>query len=238
MRFPGIQYDSPVAFTRKQRFLLRVLPPLAAAVLKLLRATFRLKVAGRDEFRQLAARGPVLLALWHESMLFGVFTFPYTNFHGLTSYSFDGEMASRVLTFFGLDAVRGSSSRGGGDALVNLEKALPLAGVVGITLDGPKGPRRQAKPGIAILSGRTGVPVVPFAFAVDRCIRMRSWDRFPLPLPFARVLGALGEPISPPPDDSPEAVEEMRVKVETALNALQTALEDQLGCDIMMDQTR
>lgn len=236
MKFPGVQYDSPVTFSRKQRFLLRVVPPLAALLMRLLGRSLRLNVAGLDEFKQLIARGPVILALWHESMLFGVFTFWYTNFHGLTSYSFDGEMAARVLRHVGLDAVRGSSSRGGSDALENLEKALPLAGVVGFTLDGPKGPRRKAKPGIGILAGRTQAPVVPFAFAVDHCKRLHSWDRFPVPFPFARVLGALGEPIPPPPDDSPEAVETMRVKVETALNALQSSLEEELGCDIMMER--
>lgn len=236
MRFPGVQYDSPVNFTWKQRLLLRVIPPLAALVMKLLGRTLRLEVAGLDEFQQLAQRGPVILALWHETMLFGVFTFWHTNFHGLTSYSFDGEMAARILRRVGLDAVRGSSSRGGSDALDNLEKALPLAGVVGFTLDGPKGPRRKAKPGIGILAGRTQAPVVPFAFAVDRCKRLRSWDRFPVPFPFAHVLGALGEPIPPPPNDSEDAVETMRVKVETALNALQSSLEEELGCDIMMER--
>lgn len=236
MRFPGVQYDSPVVFSCKQRFLLRVIPPLAALIMKLLGRTLRLEVAGLEEFKQLAQRGPVILALWHETMLFGVFTFWYTNFHGLTSYSFDGEMAARILRHVGLDAVRGSSSCGGSDALENLEKALPLAGVVGFTLDGPKGPRRKAKPGIGILAGRTQAPVVPFAFAVDRCKRLRSWDRFPVPLPFAHVLGALGEPIPPPPDDSADAVEAMRLKVEVALNALQSSLEEQLGCDIMMER--
>src|SRR5690606_15894263 len=99
-----------------------------------------------------------------------------------------GELAARIVTHFDLRAVRGSSSRGGADALNQLQQAMALGAGVGFTLDGPRGPRRKAKLGAAIIAARTGAIIVPNAFAVSRAWRLRSWDRLPIPKPFSRVL--------------------------------------------------
>ena len=230
MRLPGLIYDSPYTFSFKQRLMLRLLPAPIALTMRLLYASNRIETRGMDHFEKALARhGHVILALWHETMALGGCQFAGRNFHTLTSYSFDGEMAARIIRCYEEEAVRGSSSRGGHAALQQLEKALKLVPCVGFTLDGPRGPRRLAKPGIAILAGRTATPVLPLAFALRKSWRLRSWDRFPIPKPFGKIICAIGEPIPPPPDDSPEAVEKARLEIETRLNKLHQSIELEIG---------
>jgi lysophospholipid acyltransferase (LPLAT)-like uncharacterized protein len=138
-------------------------------------------------------------------------------------------MAARSIEPLGLHAVRGSSSRGGSEALQQLEKALSLVPIVGFTVDGPKGPRREAKPGIAILAARTQTPIVPMTLVATRTWRLNSWDRFTVPLPFGRIVSACGPPIEPPSDDSGAAVEATRIQVDESLASLHLDLENRVG---------
>jgi len=230
VRVPGIQYDSPLQFTFKQRMILAVVPPLVARTYKALGSTCRREYRRTDIFEDmLAARGTALLALWHESTGILACYFQGRNFHSTASYSFDGELAARAVHCFGAETVRGSSSRGGSLALDQMEEVLGKVPAVGLTLDGPRGPRRVAKAGIAILAARTQTPIVPVAAALDRAWRLRSWDRFMIPKPFARVIYAFAEPIAPPPVDTPEAVEIVRLQVEQSLNALHDEIEHKFG---------
>ena len=144
----------------------------------------------------------------------------------MTSYSFDGELAARFAHRLGIEALRGSTSSGGAAALIQLLKAAKKTKLLGFTLDGPRGPRREAKPGIALLSAMTHAPVLPQATAIDRAWRMRSWDRLAIPKPFARIVIAYGEPIFPPPGKATEeAREALRAEIERALNALHRKIE-------------
>lgn len=230
MRVPGIQYDSPLQFTWKQRLVLATVPPMIAYTYRGLGATCRRRYVRTEIFEDmLAERGTALLALWHETTGILACYFRGRNFHSTASYSFDGELAARAVHCFGAETVRGSSSRGGSLALDQMEKVLGKVPAVGLTLDGPRGPRRVAKPGIAILAARTQTPIVPVAAALDRAWRLRSWDRFMVPKPFARVVYAFAEPIAPPADDTPEAVEPVRAAVEASLNALHAEIEQDCG---------
>ena len=231
MKLPGLVYTSPTVFTRKQRLILRFAPPLVALCLRALVRTCRMEVRGMAQWNTVQRDyGRAILAFWHESMGLAACYCRNTGYHTLTSYSFDGEFAARVVRWFGLRAVRGSSSRGGSHALIQLEKALEHV-TVGFTLDGPRGPRREAKPGIAILSARTGVPILPFALVANRSWRLHSWDRFPVPKPFSRIVCAFGAPLPPPADSSREAVEKRRDLVERELRQLHTAIEVELNVD-------
>lgn len=226
---PGLQYRSPHHFSFKQLLLLRVGPPIVALCVKTLMAMCRKELRHVDRIEQTCAtHGHAILAIWHESMAMGVCVFRNRGYHTLTSYSFDGEMAARVVRHFGVLAVRGSSSQGGSEAVKNLQEALKHVPCVGFTLDGPRGPRRVAKPGIGVLSARSGMPVIPLALAAAPVWRLNSWDKMPVPKPGARILVECGEPILPPPDDSPEEVERMRALVEERLNSLIEELERRL----------
>ncbi|MFP4499791.1 MAG: lysophospholipid acyltransferase family protein [Candidatus Hydrogenedentota bacterium] len=230
MKLPGIAYDSPYTFTHKQRLALRLQPPLVAAALKGLILTCRFEQRETHRLREFQERG-VLCAVWHETMAMAACQFRGTNYHTLTSFSYDGELAARIVRCMGLNAVRGSSSRGGGAGLRNLQQAFEQVKVAGFTLDGPRGPRRVAKPGLSILSGRTQAPILPLAYAINRAWRLHSWDRFPIPKPFSHIVGVVGAPISPPPDDGFEVVENHRVLVQNALNTLHKELEDEINPD-------
>jgi lysophospholipid acyltransferase (LPLAT)-like uncharacterized protein len=231
LNLPGLEYDSPQTFTLQQRVTLRVLPFLAGLLIKALLRTCRYTVRDKHLFTTACAGGPVLISIFHENILYAVYHFRGTNFHGMTSYSFDGEMAVRVLRQFGLDAVRGSSSRGGSAALKNMMAAMQHVGAVGFTIDGPRGPRRVAKAGMSVLSARTGRPVVPMAFAIKRAKRLRSWDHFPIAYPFTRVYMRCGTPLPPPSSTGVEAVEMHRQQLEAAMNALHRELEAEVNPD-------
>lgn len=177
----------------------------------------------------MARTGHAVLCFWHETLPLAIYTYRNTGFHTLTSYSYDGEIAARLIEPFGLHALRGSSSRGGAEALRELEKAIQLVPIVGITNDGPKGPRRESKPGPAILAARTQNPIIPNAFAITRCKRMKSWDRLIFPAPFSRIVCAYGPAIDPPSDTSEEAIESTRLELELAMNRLQESLESELN---------
>ena len=228
-RIPGLLYTSPYVFSIRQRLNLCLLPLGAALGLKALIGACRIDVRGIDHWNQvLEAHGRVIVAIWHESMGLAAAHYRNTGFHTLTSYSFDGEFAARVVKRFGLLALRGSSSRGGSDALDNMAEALHHVQAVGFTLDGPRGPRRVAKPGIAILAARTATPIIPHAFAVHPAWRLHSWDRFPIPKPFARIISAYGPAIPPPESNSPDAAEVTRRCVEETLNRLHDEIESEL----------
>jgi len=232
VKLPGLQYDSPVRFTRKQRVKLALLPPLIAHSWITLIRLNRFELRGREHLDEaLSAHGHGIIAFWHESIALDAYACRGMNYHATASYSFDGELAARMASRFGVETVRGSSSRGGMKALAELEKALTLVPCVGITLDGPRGPRRTSKPGIAMLAARTGIPILPLVAALTRRKRLRSWDRVPIPLPFGQIVAQWGPPIAPPADQTRESIEATRLEVEQKMNALQEALEQELGDD-------
>ncbi len=228
-------YVSPRKFSARQNAALCVIPPVAAAFWKVLARTWRFEVCNEAVWQSaLMANGRVIVAFWHESLALAALHYRNTGYHTLTSYSFDGELGARIVKRFGLAAVRGSSSQGGSDALRGLELALGKVAAVGFTADGPRGPRRKAKPGVAVLAARTGVPIIPHAFTAEPTWRLRSWDRFPIPKPGARVVSAYRDMIPAPADASPENIERVRLSVEEALNNLHNDIDAELKHDKQM----
>lgn len=230
MNLPGLVYTSPNKFSWKERLLLHLLPPIVATLLKLLLRSCRWEIRNPLEQHEAFSRhgGKVIIALWHEATGMAVFQYRNTGWHTLASYSYDGELGARIVRRFGLMSARGSSSRGGSQALQQLELAAQHI-TVGFTVDGPRGPRREAKNGVAILAARTGLPIIPLALAASPCWRLRTWDASMIPKPFARIISIAGTPIPPPENESPDAVEATRAQTEQALNALHAAIETELG---------
>ncbi|MBI1320131.1 MAG: DUF374 domain-containing protein [Candidatus Hydrogenedens sp.] len=230
MKLPGLVYDSPNRFTFKQRVQLALIPPAISYLYGGLASSCRWEVRNQHRMEQVIGHyGSVTLGVWHETTGMLLSLHKGRNFHSTASYSFDGELAARVCHYFGAETVRGSSSKGGSLALDQMEKAVPLVPCVGLTMDGPRGPRRVAKPGVAILAARTQRPIVPNACVVQPAWRTRSWDQFMIPKPFARVICDFGEPIPPPPSEDRDDIEFTRLQVEQSLNAITEALEVELG---------
>ena len=139
----------------------------------------------------------------------------------ITSENFDGEWIARIMRRFGYLQARGSTSRGGRRALLQLTRDMARGRPAAFTVDGPRGPAVRAQPGAVWLAKATGNPVVPFH--VESVLRwtLGSWDRGQVPKPWSRVVMAIGAPIEVPGDADAEAVEQKRIELEQRLVALQ-----------------
>ena len=135
----------------------------------------------------------------------------------MTSRSFDGEYIARFLTRFGFGAIRGSSSRGGVRGLVEMIRLMREGVPMAFTVDGPRGPRYEAKSGPVMLAKKTGNPILPFVIECSSYWQIKSWDRLQIPRPFARAKVIYAEPIFVPEDGDDEGV---RLKLQTALDDL------------------
>lgn len=181
-------------------------PLLTATLVRVLGATLRVGITGADALRpHWAARRPLIYAVWHG----GILMVPWLNArlrrtHGarpvtvLVSRSRDGELVARFIRRFGLDAVRGSSSRGGVAAARALVSRIEHGEDVAVIPDGPRGPRCRLRPGVVALAALTGAPIVPLGVAARPARRLGSWDEFMIPLPFARCALVLGAPVAIP----------------------------------------
>lgn len=189
--------------------------------LEALLGTVSFTLVGADRYRALRDAGEQpILVLWHGRLL------PLTYYHrnqditALVSRSRDGEYIARLLHRWGYRTVRGSSSRGGGQALRQLVREGRSGRTLAFTPDGPRGPRQRMKPGALVAARLTGMPVVPLAAGTDRAWWIESWDRFLVPKPFAQVRVAYGEPERLPPDADAAAVEAASRRVGASLDAL------------------
>jgi lysophospholipid acyltransferase (LPLAT)-like uncharacterized protein len=177
--------------------------------------TTRWTLDGEEHFRPFGEGAPAVFAFWHEflPLMPGLSliarTLPFYRpvpIHTLVSQHRDGRFIGAVVQRFGILPILGSSSRGGAAGLRSLLGVLRQGDMIGITPDGPRGPRRQAAFGVAQLAAVSGVPVVPLAARTSRRIQLSTWDRMPVPLPFGRGVMVCGPAISVPRYDWKDAV--------------------------------
>lgn len=172
----------------KQRLKVVLASSVGVYLLRLLGATWRVSRRGDDELRRLrASKRPVVILLWHGELLPILWAHRDEGVSVLISTHADGEIIARICQALGCRTVRGSSSRGGARALLELVRELDDGHEVAVTPDGPRGPRREFAPGAVVAAMRAGAPVIAFGATVDRAWRLRSWDRFVIPKPFARI---------------------------------------------------
>ena len=138
----------------------------------------------------------------------------------ITSENFDGEWIARIIRRFGFTTARGSSSRGGAKALVQLRREMRDGKPVAFTIDGPRGPREVAQPGAVWLAGATGNPILPFHIESSAHWTTGSWDRHQIPRPGSHVAVAMGPPIEVPASADALTIEAGRVALEEALARL------------------
>jgi len=190
-------------------------------VVALLGRTLRWRVDGLDHLDAVlrSGRQPVM-AFWHGRILPATCYFRRRGIVVMTSENFDGEWIARIIEKFGYRAARGSTSRGGPRALVEMKRAMEQGQPAGFTLDGPRGPAERAQPGAVWLAKATGNPIVPFHIEAARHWTLRSWDRTQIPRPFSPVAVAIGPPLSVAADEDDAGVEIACRDVERALAAL------------------
>jgi lysophospholipid acyltransferase (LPLAT)-like uncharacterized protein len=178
---------------------------------------------------RLAAEGNLYL-FWHEMMLFPLITHCGPDFSVLVSRHRDGELITQIMRMFQGKTVRGSTSRGAAASLLEMIRNRPTKHL-GITPDGPRGPRRIVQSGSVYLASRAAMPLVPVGFAFDGCWRAGSWDKMALPKPFKRAVAVAGEPMIVPGDLDRNGIAEYRELVQAEMDRVQRRAEEFAAAD-------
>jgi len=170
------------------------------------------------EGKQLEDEGKGLIyAVWHNQQLFLLYPYKGQKIAPLISQSSDGEYIARCLPKFGMLAVRGSSSRGGARALIRLLQATREGYRPMLTPDGPRGPIYKVQSGILFLAKKTGFPIIPVGTALSHKIKVGSWDKMRVPLPFGKTALTYGKAVYVKDDaDMPRAAEELEKQLNWA----------------------
>jgi lysophospholipid acyltransferase (LPLAT)-like uncharacterized protein len=158
---------------------------------------------------------PLIYAFWHEALLIPLRQ--RVRLDMLIGQHADGELIAQVARRFGFGVIRGSSTRGGGRAIRGMINLQDVPTHLGITPDGPKGPRRQVQMGMIAVASATGRRILPVGIGFARAWRAKSWDRFAVPYPFSTVCWVWGRAMTIPPELDRHELESWRQKVETHL---------------------
>lgn len=222
---------SPIKRLLKSDALRRVLCWLGANYIRLVRATSRWQIVG-DEIprRHWDAGEPFIVAFWHGRLLMMPHSWePGRPIHMLISQHRDGRLIADTVAHFGIDTVSGSTSKGGAQALRAMVKHLKAGDCVGVTPDGPRGPRMRASDGIVAVARLAGVPIIPATNSMARGRNLKSWDRFLVAWPFGRGVIIWGQPISVARDADADGLEAARLQVEAGLNAITAKADAMTG---------
>lgn len=195
------------------------------AVVQFVGRTSRIKLIQSAGYQDRIRRNlPIIYAFWHRYQVLMLFVHRGGGVHVLVSRSKDGELVAQTLHRLGFKTARGSSSRGGGAALLKLVDVLKGGGSVAFTPDGPRGPLRSVQPGVLALAAKMEVPVVPLAWAGRFVKELNSWDNFLVPKPFGRYTVVYGEPTFFS-ESGPAAEEKLKSLLIAAESQAQSAFE-------------
>jgi lysophospholipid acyltransferase (LPLAT)-like uncharacterized protein len=201
----------------RKRAEVAAISTLGYPALRALGSTWRWRVSGAEHVEAIRERGlHPIHAFWHGRILPATLYFQHRGIVVITSENYDGEWIARIITKFGYGTARGSTSRGGRKALLQMIRDVKSKGVA-FTLDGPRGPAEVAQPGAVWLAKATGNPLLPFHVEAAASWTMKSWDRTQIPKPFTTNAMAIGEPLYVPRDADDAALEEWRQKLQRSL---------------------
>jgi lysophospholipid acyltransferase (LPLAT)-like uncharacterized protein len=217
-------------FTLLQRAQLTLVSWVVPALLGLIGATLRMTIS----YEEGAVEGPDhiypgIFAFWHRCVLPAAWLFRRRRIAVMTSRSLDGEFIARVIRRFGFTPVRGSSTRGGQRALLEMNRMLADGGAVAFTIDGPRGPRYVAKKGPLLLARTSGTPITAFYVAVQHAWVLNTWDKLVIPKPFSRILVRAAQKIYVPSDADDSAMEKYHAEMQAALERVTAFAEAQFA---------
>ncbi len=199
----------------------------ASAIVRFVGMTNRIQYTGSDYQTLLREKkGPFIFSLWHSRALFPLNYFGKLGVSVLVSQSKDGEYIAQLLKRHRVHPMRGSTSRDGSQGLLGLLHWLKRGHSVAIPPDGPRGPREIVQPGIIHLARLSGIPIIPASFHCTRHMRLNSWDRFVVPLPFGTTHIVSGDPIVIPRDLNRDGVETKRLQLEKTMHQVTHTAED------------
>jgi lysophospholipid acyltransferase (LPLAT)-like uncharacterized protein len=213
-----LQQDNDQQVSMLQRGLVRLL----VFCLRILRWTWKVRFVDRHLFEDATEGGASVFAFWHGEQLPMIPVHAGPKIAGLASWSQDGSILARVIEKLGYAVIRGSSSRGALTAFRNGLRGMEAGVSPALALDGPRGPRHRAHKGAVSLAAHSGRPIVYAVSHVWPVIRLRSWDRFQIPMPWARVQIAYG--MMPAPMNERTCIEEASIALAERMLALQQDL--------------
>lgn len=201
--------------------LVRLVEALGPVLVRLIMCTVRMRFEpkGVEEARRRAGER-MIFPFWHGRMLIPAYTHRFKNIAILVSRHKDGEFIARVVRRLGFRPVRGSTTRGGGQALMGVMREARAGHDISFTPDGPRGPRYKVQRGVIYAASRTGLSIVPVALEVSSAWVLGSWDEFTIPKPFSRGIMLHGDPMPIPPGIEGEELEAHRLAVEREMHRL------------------
>jgi lysophospholipid acyltransferase (LPLAT)-like uncharacterized protein len=207
------------AYSFKQRIGIHSADWAFYLLIKFIGRTIRYEIEGWENFQEIERDRKIpIYAFWHNRIFAGTYFFRNRGIVVITSQSFDGEYIARFIQRFGYGAVRGSSTRGGVGALVEMirlmKKGLPMA----FSVDGPRGPKYVAKTGAVLLAKKTGNPLMPFVVETEKFWTINNWDNLQIPKPFTRAKIFIAEPIYVGADASEAKIENKRLELQRKLD--------------------
>ncbi len=212
---------APLAgYPLKKRIVIRFADIGFYLLIRLIGGTVRFETADAEHLSGIESSGKLpIYTTWHDRIFLGTYFLKNKGIVFLASQSSDGEYIARFLQRFGYGVIRGSSSRGGARGLVEMIRAMKGGLAMGFTVDGPRGPRYEAKAGPVILAKKTGNAILPFVIQPQKYWTVNSWDKMQIPRPFTRAVTIFGEPIY-------VDLHARKEEVELKLQQLQKSLDD------------
>jgi len=227
---PDPASETESRFTLLQRIQLTLACWIVPAVLRLIGCTLRSAISFEEgSIQSLEEIYPGIYPFWHRCVLPATWLYRNRRLAVMTSRSLDGEFIARVISRMGFVPVRGSSTRGGQRALLEMNNLLGEGHSVAFTIDGPLGPRNVAKKGPVLLSRISGVPVIAFYVAVERAWVLNTWDRLMIPKPFSRTYVRVARKIFVPADADDAAMESYHAEMQAALERVTAFAESQFA---------
>jgi lysophospholipid acyltransferase (LPLAT)-like uncharacterized protein len=232
----GVEPDPPSVletrpFSRRQKILLRLITWASYWAISLIGRTLRYSLSWEEPPAPLDAtyEKPMIYCFWHRAVFSSAYLWRKTGIAVMVSRSFDGEYIARTIERLGFVAVRGSSSRGGSTALLGMKNQLVEGNPVAFTIDGPRGPKYQAKPGPVALSRACGLPMRAFYVALSDSWVLNTWDALMIPKPFSKALVRFSAKLRVPDGADDVQMAEFQRQLQTALERVTSFAEQHVA---------
>ena len=220
-------FASLAGYTRADRFKIRVADLLFFLAIKLIGRTVRFEIDGWENWEAAMKDDRVpIYTTWHDRVFLSTYFWQRRGIVVMTSKSFDGEYIARFIQRFGYGAARGSSSRGATGAVVEMVRLMRAGCPAAFMIDGPHGPRYEAKMGSVLLAKKTGFPILPFTISVKSFWEAKSWDRTQIPQPFTRAKVYIAAPLFVSSNATDKELQNKRDELQQVLDELNRRGED------------
>ncbi|MBS1718719.1 MAG: lysophospholipid acyltransferase family protein [Armatimonadetes bacterium] len=201
---------------------------IARGLVRLIGCTLRYQFENEEVVLDKPPHGQVICG-WHGRSFPYAYRFRGKGYWVIISLSRDGRIQKRVFEGLGYQIIRGSTGRGGVRALAEAITALKKGGTMALTPDGPRGPSGEVQPGVMVMAQKSGATLIPVGISARPRRLFRSWDRYLIPMPFARVFMKFGQPLTVPPKATEQEVEALRLQLQVEMLRLEAEAEAALG---------